>query len=365
MTLIINGILIGRYQDNDASDHPYLETDWRKAVLGLSIGHVIFTFVITIAFLLQRVPVIINTHERELKKKMKKAHKQMQNPGAPVKREVEPGKRFFRRLWYLLKDRSFQYEVVFFAFSLAGLRAPALYAFHLFDMPAKSAQVQNVLKSVTLNGTSILLTALTGLLLIYIYALFGFFFLRSNFPPEMDCSSLGYCFVNMINYGIRSGGGIGDVLGPVDITSPFFVGRFFFDLLFFITIIIITLNIVFGIILDTFGQLRDEKNKIEEDIMNNCFICSIGSDVFQRRSTGFTHHTRHEHNPWYYFYFFVYLKYKQHDEYTYLEEYVAEKKRRGEIEYFPLGKAICLESFPKSKKSKSDKKAPAAENKDD
>jgi len=51
--------------------------------------------------------------------------------------------------------------------------------------------------------------------------------------------------------------------------------RAIFDLSFFIIVIIIGLNIIFGIIVDTFSQLRDEKNFIEEDNKRVCFICSL------------------------------------------------------------------------------------------
>lgn len=38
-----------------------------------------------------------------------------------------------------------------------------------------------------------------------------------------------------------------------------YLGRFFFDLSFKIIVIIIMLNILFGIIIDTFGELRDAR----------------------------------------------------------------------------------------------------------
>jgi len=113
----------------------------------------------------------------------------------------------------------------------------------------------------------------------------------------------------------------------------------------FIIIVIILLNMVFGIILDTFGQLRDEKAAIEEDIQSRCFICSVSSDVFQRQSFGFKHHSKVDHNVWNYLYFFVYLDHKDHDEYTSAEEYVAEKRasKNDRISYFPISRAIALE----------------------
>ena len=40
-------------------------------------------------------------------------------------------------------------------------------------------------------------------------------------------------------------------------------------------IIVLFFNIIFGIIIDTFASLRDEKAQMEEDMRNICFICGI------------------------------------------------------------------------------------------
>ena len=45
--------------------------------------------------------------------------------------------------------------------------------------------------------------------------------------------------------------------------------------LFWALIIIILLNIIFGIIIDTFGELRTNKLKVEENMENTCFICQV------------------------------------------------------------------------------------------
>lgn len=95
---------------------------------------------------------------------------------------------------------------------------------------------------------------------------------------------------------------------------------------------------------------------------SKCFICGIDSDTFQRQALGFKHHIKHDHNMWSYLYFFIYLDEKDQDEYTFIEEYVAEKVRKsqllivtffqrkaGENDYFPIAKAICLASKKKKK----------------
>ena len=49
--------------------------------------------------------------------------------------------------------------------------------------------------------------------------------------------------------------------------------RFVFDFSYYIIIGVILLNIIFGIIIDTFGALRDETNERAEELENLCFIC--------------------------------------------------------------------------------------------
>jgi hypothetical protein len=76
------------------------------------------------------------------------------------------------------------------------------------------------------------------------------------------------CFLSTLHYGMRGGGGVGDFLPdmtahPSNITGYYF--RQIFDFTFFVIIITILLNIIFGIIIDTFAILRDQKATMEAD----------------------------------------------------------------------------------------------------
>lgn len=55
----------------------------------------------------------------------------------------------------------------------------------------------------------------------------------------------------------------------------YFVPRVIYDLLFFFIVIIIVLNLIFGVIIDTFADLRSEKQNSEEILKNSCFICGM------------------------------------------------------------------------------------------
>ena len=57
--------------------------------------------------------------------------------------------------------------------------------------------------------------------------------------------------------------------------EPLFMARVVYDLLFFFIVIIIVLNLIFGVIIDTFADLRSEKQQKEEILKNTCFICGM------------------------------------------------------------------------------------------
>ena len=83
--------------------------------------------------------------------------------------------------------------------------------------------------------------------------------------------SLGY--TQFPYQGLRNGGGIGNVLRSPSSKEWLFPARVIYDMLFFFVVIINVLNLIFGVIIDTFADLRSEKQQKEEIIKNSCFIC--------------------------------------------------------------------------------------------
>jgi len=120
------------------------------------------------------------------------------------------------------------------------------------------------------------MTGLLAIIILYIYATFAFQFIADNYYDDTlhgsllnkrgasVCMSLMHCFLSTLNYGIRMGGGMGEFL-PAQTFIPenrgaFYI-RFVYDLSFFLLVITILLNVVFGIIIDTFAQLRAAGNE--------------------------------------------------------------------------------------------------------
>lgn len=246
----------------------------------------------------------------------------------------------------ILSDTYLVYYLSYTVFAILGIlslpNAPYFFAFHLLDIVVRSELLKYVIKSVTANGKAIMLTACLALVVVYIYSIFGFLFFRSKFGPDAGCENMFMCLVTSINMGLRSGGGIGDVLEPPVWADSDTFWRIVYDSTFFFLVIVIMLNIIFGIIIDTFGELRTQNHEIEEDIKNKCFICGIDRETFDRSADGFDWHIENDHHLFHYINFFMYLRRKERTEYTGPEQYVADMLEAQDWTFMPALRAMCL-----------------------
>ena len=107
---------------------------------------------------------------------------------------------------------------------------------------------------------------------------------------------------------------------------------------------IICLNIIFGIIINSFASLRDQKKKNEEDMHNVCYICNFERLIFEKQKQGgFERHIKNDHNLWQYIYYIVHLNTKSSSNYTGIETYVFQKLQDQDYTWIPRQKAMCLE----------------------
>ncbi|KAI4502615.1 hypothetical protein M0802_002527 [Mischocyttarus mexicanus] len=323
------------------------------------------------------------------------------------------------------------YHASYLIFCVLGLLMhPFFYSVLLFDVVYREETLLNVIRSVTRNGRSIILTAVLALILVYMFSIIGFMFFKDDFLVSVDeeivptlddkstdtcksnnndekcestetmsrylrevllivlqtkpttaltvnelqeyrslqiskklfneqgnnqdsfnvggevkeraCDSLVMCIVTTLNQGLRNGGGIGDVLRAPSSTEQLFVARVVYDLLFFFIVIIIVLNLIFGVIIDTFADLRSEKQQKELILKNTCFICGLNRSAFDNKTVSFEEHVKHEHNMWHYLYFIVLVKVKDPTEFTGPESYVYAMVKDRNLDWFPRLRAKSL-----------------------
>jgi hypothetical protein len=122
--------------------------------------------------------------------------------------------------------------------------------------------------------------------------------------------------------------------------------RWLLDTSYYIIITIGMLNLIAGVIITTFGQLRENKIRRMDDTVGVCFICGIDKQTFDRASDepdGFKTHIKVDHNIWNYLYFIFMLWEQDKDDDDGLEQYVRRAINANEITWFPLNKAIRLD----------------------
>lgn len=107
-------------------------------------------------------------------------------------------------------------------------------------------------------------------------------YLPSIYPKGEDqCSNTFQCFLFVLALGPRSSGGIADMIqrqSYEEENRTKYIIWWLYGIIAFAILNIIGLNILFGIILDTFKELRIRRQSIEEDQLSNCFICGIKAE---------------------------------------------------------------------------------------
>lgn len=249
------------------------------------------------------------------------------------------------QLWkwgVIFTDNSFLYILWYFIFSVLGNFNHFFFAAHLIDVAIGFKTLRTILQSVTHNGKQLVLTVMLTSIVVYIYTVIAFNFFRKFYVKEEDgqvdkkCHDMATCFIYHLHTGLRAGGGIGDEIEPAD-GDPSEAYRIIFDITFFFFIIVILLAIIQGLIIDAFGELRDQLEQVKEDMESKCFICGIGKEFFDKVPHGFDTHVMNEHNFANYMFFLMHLINKPDTEYTGQETYVWEMYQQRCWDFFPVG----------------------------
>jgi len=175
----------------------------------------------------------------------------------------------------LMQQLIMSFFVLNFIFSGLGLLSHVYYySYLLITIVFIHPEMEYILTAITMNLHQIIYTMIIAFISIFIFASLaaskyqGMFFDENRmFPTTLEggfeykdiCKTIGDCSWNFVNYGLRYGGGIGDIMvnlpnNPRD--TDFEFQKQVFDIFFWVIINVLLLNMVFGIIIDTFAELR-------------------------------------------------------------------------------------------------------------
>lgn len=245
-------------------------------------------------------------------------------------------------------------NVLYVLVSLGSLRSDLLNAVLLLDIVKKVPQLSQIFDIFYEQGRALGYTLALCLVVLHIFAFYAFLSFNENFEHAADaddddgpdfnmyCSSLSQCLASTANVGLRAGGGLGEALGQLTEDSALFRTRYIFDFAFFLIVNIILLNILFGIIIDSFADKRALVAEQTAEIEGRCFVCGLSKSTFDIENIPWKLHIYCQHNLHSYLAFILYVQDKPMTECTGVEKYVKARVRDGKVDFYPLFRCLAI-----------------------
>lgn len=247
----------------------------------------------------------------------------------------------------ILKSKLFTTIIIFNFFSLLGFfsnNGSWAFSFTLLIIFNLSTTIETILTALAMRWRSLLAAWFFQLICMYVYSNIAFFFLNSQFSTTIDgekyylCRSLVNCMLVFFDFGLRRHGGIGELMPKVSYEQEnlLYIGKFFFELSYYLIITVIIMNVVFGIIIDTFRELRLSSKKLEYENENFCLICGAEREVLEKDKINFIHHISNDHYIWNYIHYLIKIKQSNPQDLTSINGHAYESIMNRSNNWFPL-----------------------------
>jgi hypothetical protein len=341
LACVINIILIMFYEGTDcfqgynpADDvivpvcsAPVLGSEARTAVNALNICQICFSSFTLILFLVVRAPVQYKTH-------------------------VADDKGVIMAVLLTALDPMTLYYLIYVLMACLSLQVDHILPFFLLDVVIKNSYAMDVMIAVFYPIKQLIIAVILFLFVMYIFGITMFLepSLHGGLEIPEDCESLWKCYKFVAGYGISA---------DMDWFAQNLGDQWLFMMAFDMCIRFVLHNVVMGIIVDTFSELREEKIERLRDTAETCFICGFDKQVFDRdkESKGFSVHVKKEHCMWNYISFILYIWQQDKDDDDGLEQYVRRCVEANDISWLPTNKAMNLSSVQEDDGGNSEARA--------
>ena len=272
----------------------------------------------------------------------------------------------------ILKLINFQsiYYILYVIFIILGyFNHPFFYAFSLLELVNRVEVMLSVLKAMYIPGRYILINLLMFIILEYFFSLFALSIFTSHFPNIKDSKNFLQTFMRMLDQTFKQDGGIGTYLDQS--LDPDYVqyspkayagGRFWFDLIFYLTILLIIFQIFTSIIIDYFMTTRSYRNTFSKKSKSMCLICEIEREqlekIYFNLKDAFKKHTYYCHHIRNYINYLIYVQCLSYRD-PIIEEGIWNYHLEGKTSYLPkntcfnLNEKNILEKIKNKNKEKS------------
>ncbi|EAR98945.2 MIR domain protein (macronuclear) [Tetrahymena thermophila SB210] len=309
----------------------------KRIYLILGIIMTVCSVFVVLFFLFKNVPLII--------KKTWVVRYGKQKPGI-IKQVATFVKLFFKILFQFLQEIEVMYYIAYGVLAVLGtFYHPLFFTFHLTEILIRYPTLKNVIKSVYIPRKSFYLTFILFVIFIYSFTVLAYNFFYTDY--QGNCDRMEVCFFLNFDWTFKANGAVGGYLtqkepGNGKQNQQYTVGRLLFDNLQNYILVVILVEIVAGLIVEAFEDLREKEQEKNRDISDKCFICDNQKTEFNRKQDnngGFQEHIKLNHHMWNYVNFIAYLRTKDPTDLSGIESYVMSKLEMNDVTWFPINKA--------------------------
>ena len=247
------------------------------------------------------------------------------------------------------------YTILYMVFAILGLFVHHFFfSFHLIELIKSTPILKYVFLAFYEPLADVIFTYIFFFILIYFYSLLIFY---RYYPlmPDYSCDSPLICMLFIYSNTFTSGGNLGNFIDTkeesINISGD--MERYLLDISYTVIMVYVVWQMVIGLILDAFDNLRGDREEIEEDMENTCFICGLNREKIEKYylgKEGFENHLQ-DHNVENYLFYMLYLEEKDPNEYSGLESYVKENIEKESINWFPMQRSLKIEEWENKHKS--------------
>jgi len=354
VAILLNAVILASYSDRfgDRLENPHLfnspgSTQTKYGITVLGILNLIFGGLVVTHFYLKRAPILT---------------KDVWSGFGSQKITIKTPLIFFIKVCVSisrgLRDFDILYNTAVIVFSFLGLFVHPFFFFFMLADFLRISLLKNVVKAVWEPRVPLMLTLLVFALVQYFFGIIGYTYFHTNYDEGKTCDSLFVCFLTTWDQTFKQTGGIGAylldpnlVIGEDDEGNQiikrglYLWSRFFFDDLAKIIPVLLIINMVAGIIIDKFGDLKEILQFKMEDMTQFCYICGIDREKLDKSSSSkqyFDTHIKRDHYMWNYVFYKAYLESKESTEYNGNESYIWSKIQSADLGWFPINRTLAV-----------------------
>ena len=247
------------------------------------------------------------------------------------------------------------YHLLCLFFILLGILVhPFFYCFVLFELVKRVEILQIIMSAIYVPIVKIVKTLLLCVLLEYIFGVIALTVYKSHFRIN-DTKTMLNNYLRMFDQTFKQDGGVGTYLdvknepGYIPFNARYYIGtRFFYDLIFFLLVNMISFQIFFTIIIDYFSQSKEKTEEFTELSEIECLICGLEREdlekIYSNSKSSFELHINHAHNLIDYISYLVYLQRLSFKD-PIIEERIWKLHLSNNLSYLP--KEVCFKQKEK------------------